>query len=113
MKENNAGLKSNLQKVDSHIISQSEYADIPELPEKFFTEGQLYRGGQPVERVPRGKQKKPVKKQLTIRLNGEIVDFFKTHGKGWQTEINDILQKYVDTHFKRPFGKSQRKVKGS
>ena len=32
MKENNAGLKSNLQKVDSHIISQSEYADIPELP---------------------------------------------------------------------------------
>ncbi len=38
------------------------------------------------------------KKQLTLRLNGEIVDFFKAHGKGWQTEINDILQKYVNSH---------------
>ena len=37
------------------------------------------------------------KKQLTIRLNGEIVDFFKAQGKGWQTEINNILQNYVDS----------------
>ena len=37
------------------------------------------------------------KKHLTIRLNCEIVDFFKAHGKGWQTEINDILQKHVNS----------------
>ncbi len=37
------------------------------------------------------------KQQLTIRLNGEIIDFFKARGKGWQTEINNILQKYVDS----------------
>ncbi len=37
------------------------------------------------------------KKQLTIRLNGDIVEFFKAHGKGWQTEINDILQDYVNS----------------
>ena len=38
------------------------------------------------------------KQQLTIRLNGEIVDFFKARGKGWQTNINNILQEYVDSH---------------
>ncbi|SLM27562.1 conserved hypothetical protein [Desulfamplus magnetovallimortis] len=37
------------------------------------------------------------KKQLTIRLNSEIVDFFKARGKGWQTEINNILQEYVNS----------------
>ncbi len=46
------------------------------------------KGGRPSRSNP--------KKQLTIRLNAEIVDFFKNHGKGWQTEINDVLQKYVD-----------------
>jgi uncharacterized protein (DUF4415 family) len=97
MKKNSAGLKSNLQKIDSHEIGPVDYADIPELPEEFFTKGQLYRNGNPVERRTRGKQKKPVKKQLTIRLNNEVIDFFKDQGEGWQTRINDILQKYVDS----------------
>jgi len=98
MKENNTALKSNLKKVDSHKITPSEYVDIPELPEMFFNKGQLYRNGKAVERRTRGKQKNPTKRQLTIRLNGEIVDFFKAHGKGWHTEINDILQNYIDSH---------------
>jgi uncharacterized protein (DUF4415 family) len=98
MKENNTGLKSNLQKVDNHKIGPAEYSDIPELPEEFFTKGQLYKNGEPIERRVRGKQKEPTKKQLTIRLNKEVIDFFKDQGNGWQTRINEILQKYVDSH---------------
>ncbi|MBT4289988.1 MAG: BrnA antitoxin family protein [Deltaproteobacteria bacterium] len=98
MKKNKTGLKSNLQKVDNHEISTGDYADIPELPEDFFVKGQLYQNGKPLERRTRGKQKNPTKKQLTIRLNNEVIDFFKNQGNGWQTRINDILQKYVDSH---------------
>ncbi len=98
MKENNNGLKSNLQKIDNHKISPAEYNEIPELPEEFFTKGQLYLNGKQVERRVRGRQKKPTKKQLTIRLNNEVIDFFKDQGNGWQTRINDILQRYVDSH---------------
>lgn len=98
MKGKNVGLESNLKKVDSHIISATDYAEIPELSEAFFAEGQLYKEGKPVERRTRGKQKMPTKKQLTLRLNGEIIDFFKSQGKGWQTHINEILQKYIDSH---------------
>lgn len=49
--------------------------------------------------VKRGRPAKDKPKQsTTIRLNGEILDFFRARGKGWQTEINDILQKYVNSH---------------
>jgi len=46
----------------------------------------------------RGVQKAPKKQSTTIRLNSEIIDYFKSNGKGWQTEINDILQRYVNSH---------------
>ena len=45
----------------------------------------------------RGPQKAPIKQSTTIRLSTEIIDFFKSHGKGWQTEINDVLQNHVDS----------------
>jgi uncharacterized protein (DUF4415 family) len=37
------------------------------------------------------------KKSTTIRLNADVLDFFKAQGKGWQTRINDVLQAYVDS----------------
>ncbi|MEE8430534.1 MAG: BrnA antitoxin family protein [Candidatus Desulfatibia sp.] len=46
----------------------------------------------------RGPQKKPTKKQLTIRLNQEVVEYFKLQGKGWQTKINEVLTDYVHSH---------------
>ena len=46
----------------------------------------------------RGAQKASVKDRITIRLNHEVVGFFKTQGKGWQTKINDVLQDYVNSH---------------
>jgi uncharacterized protein (DUF4415 family) len=46
----------------------------------------------------RGPQKKPIKRQLTIRLNPEVVEYFQSQGKGWQTKINEVLTDYVDLH---------------
>ena len=50
----------------------------------------LTKRGHPPESNP--------EKSTTIRLNAEVLNFFKARGKGWQTEINDILQKYVNSH---------------
>ncbi|MBF0134794.1 MAG: hypothetical protein H7833_10970 [Magnetococcus sp. DMHC-1] len=44
------GLKSDMQQVDAHIITPEEYEEIPELPPEFFTEGTLYRHGEPINR---------------------------------------------------------------
>ena len=46
----------------------------------------------------RGPQLTPTKKQLTLRLNREVVDYFKLQGKGWQTKINDVLVEYINSH---------------
>ncbi len=41
-------------------------------------------------------RKSPSKQSTTIRLDVEVLDFFKSQGKGWQTKINDVLHQYVD-----------------
>lgn len=36
------------------------------------------------------------KKQITLRLDPEVLDFFKSQGKGYQTAINKVLRRYVE-----------------
>ena len=47
----------------------------------------------------RGKFYRPVKQQLTLRLDADIVDWFKTRQggtRGYQTAINAALREVVD-----------------
>jgi len=41
----------------------------------------------------RGPQKAPPKAQITLRLDPDLIDYFKAGGSGWQTRINDTLRK--------------------
>ena len=43
----------------------------------------------------RGMFYKPVKQQLTLRLDADVVDWFKKQGAGYQTKINAVLRKHV------------------
>jgi uncharacterized protein (DUF4415 family) len=40
----------------------------------------------------RGKFYRPVKKQLTVRLDADILDWLKSQGKGYQSRLNGILR---------------------
>ncbi|MBF0182734.1 MAG: BrnA antitoxin family protein [Magnetococcales bacterium] len=90
------GLKSNMKQVDDHVITPEEYEEIPELPPEFFTEGTLYRNGKPVNR--RGRQKSPTKVPVTIRLDPNVVSFFRSQGKGWQTRMDQALREWIANH---------------
>lgn len=46
----------------------------------------------------RGKQKEPLKVPVSIRLNLEVVEYFKASGEGWQTRLNEVLQDYIKQH---------------
>jgi len=37
------------------------------------------------------------KEQISIRLDDEVLDFFRSQGRGYQTRINDVLRAYVLT----------------
>lgn len=44
---------------------------------------------------------RPVKEQLTLRLDADLIAWFKEHapsGKGYQTSINSALRAYVAQH---------------
>ncbi len=46
--------------------------------------------------VPRGRpQAENPKQSVTIRLDAEVVDYYKASGPGWQTRLNDDLRETV------------------
>jgi uncharacterized protein (DUF4415 family) len=43
---------------------------------------------------------KPVarKAQLTLRIDSDVLDWFRRQGQGYQTKINALLRAYMDAH---------------
>jgi uncharacterized protein (DUF4415 family) len=56
-------------------------SDIPELGEDFFREAKV--------RMPRGKE------LVSLRIDSDVLDWFKRQGRGYQTRINAVLRAYV------------------
>jgi hypothetical protein len=45
---------------------------------------------------PRGRPKLDnPKKRINIRLSAEVLDYFKSTGRGWQTRMNDALIQFI------------------
>ena len=38
------------------------------------------------------------KKQITVRLDQDVIDWFKSQGKGYQTRMNAVLRQYMVHH---------------
>ena len=55
-----------------------------------WAEGML---GPPVSRRGRGAQKAPTKVLTTIRLDADVIAFFRALGPGYQSRINDALRR--------------------
>jgi len=49
--------------------------------------------------VKRGRPRKAnPKRQITIRLSPDVVDAFRSFGKGWQTQVDHALKDWLKTH---------------
>ena len=44
----------------------------------------------------RGKFYRPVNEQVTLRLDADVLHWFKQSGKGYQTRINAALRRFVE-----------------
>jgi uncharacterized protein (DUF4415 family) len=63
----------------------------PELGDDWFAEADAYVG---TKLVRRGRPKSDNPKQpVSLRLDREVIDWFKRQGSGWQSRINDELRK--------------------
>lgn len=73
-----------LAKMDDQAI---DTGDMPELGEDFFRRAEL--------RVP-------VKQAVTIRLDADVLEWFRGHGTGYQTRINQLLRHYMQAQQSQP-----------
>jgi uncharacterized protein (DUF4415 family) len=97
-------LRSNLAKVDSHVIAPEEYEDSPELTEADFARAVPHVAGKRVSKaefraavikaVGRPRLENP-KKAINLRLDADVVAYFRATGPGWQTRINAMLRRVV------------------
>lgn len=66
-------------------IDLSETAEItPEM----FARAVVRKGLKPV----------PRKEQLTLRIDSDVVEWFRKQGQGYQTRINALLRAYMEAH---------------
>lgn len=49
-------------------------------------------------RAVRGRLYRPVKQQITLRIDADLVAWFKAHGNKYQTRINEALREWVNEH---------------
>ena len=48
-------------------------------------------------RRTRGKNKLPTKEAVALRLDPDVLAAFRADGPGWQTRMNAVLRKWVDS----------------
>jgi uncharacterized protein (DUF4415 family) len=57
-----------------------DYSDIPRIPSSLL------------ERAVRGGLYRPVKRQLSVRIDADVLVWLKSHGKGYHSRLNNILR---------------------
>jgi uncharacterized protein (DUF4415 family) len=94
---NKKSIKSDLAKLDRMTDADIDFSDIPELDEEFFKNATLVNWP-------------PVKAQLTIRLDADVLAWLKSNGRGYQTRINRILRVAMES---QPKSRAQKKTTSS
>ena len=75
--------KTDWQRLDAMKDQDIDTSDIAELDDNFFQKAELHV---------------PPKKPVTIRLDADVLDWFKSQGKGYQTRINKLLRSYMEVN---------------
>ena len=103
MRQNNTISKSQTdwERLDAMGDDEIDFSDIPEETPELFAKAVVKRG-----------LKTRTKSQLTLRLDSDVIDWFKQQGRGWQTQMNALLRAYMEAHEAQAQSKhSQQKVR--
>jgi uncharacterized protein (DUF4415 family) len=71
-----------LEELNNIPDSAIDTTDIPELDQNFWDNAKLVS--------PRTKQ------AISIRVDSDVLDWFKNQGKGYQSLMNSVLKSYVE-----------------
>ena len=72
--------KRKLARLAARPDAEIDFSDIPPLKQSFW------------KNAVRNPFYRPVKQQLTVRLDADVVAWLRQHGKGYQTNLNRMLR---------------------
>ena len=79
MKEKQKDIMKQLKSLDKINDNEIDYSDIQDMSDIDFSSFEVF---------------KKEKKQVTLRIDKDVLDFFKKMGSGYQTKINQVLKEY-------------------
>ncbi|EKD54748.1 MAG: hypothetical protein ACD_60C00048G0011 [uncultured bacterium] len=83
----NVKSKTNLVKLHQKDDTDINYKDSPATMKKFWENAEVVM---PAHKI-----------HLSVRLDEDVVDYFKKKGQGYQSKINAVLKAYVRAHTPR------------
>ncbi len=78
--------RTDWRRLDALKDSKIDLSDTPELTPAMFARAVVRRGLKPVVR----------KKLLTLRIDSDVVEWYRNQGAGYQTRINALLRAYME-----------------
>lgn len=80
--------RTDWERVDAMKDDEIDLSDIPEISPEKFARAVVRNGLKPMTR----------KTQLTLRVDSDVLEWFRKQGHGYQTKINSLLRAYMDAH---------------
>jgi len=77
--------KTDFARLDNMQDEDIDLSDAPEITPAMFAKAIVRRGVKP-----------HTKRQLTLRLDSDVLEWFKKQGRGYQTRINLLLRAYME-----------------
>jgi uncharacterized protein (DUF4415 family) len=73
--------RASLRALAARPDSEIDFSDIPEMTDEEW------------KNAERGHFYRPVKRQITARVDADVLDWLQSQGKGYQSRINAILRR--------------------
>lgn len=78
--------KTDWERLARQADQDIDTSEVPELGDAFFEQAELHV---------------PAKQSVTIRLDADVLAWFKEQGAGYQTRINQLLRQYMQAQLNR------------
>ena len=65
-----------------------DFSDLPEIPPEKFAHALVRKGLKPIAR----------KSQITLRIDADVLEWFRAKGTGYQSQMNAVLKAYKEAH---------------
>jgi uncharacterized protein (DUF4415 family) len=96
MKKKSTSVKSqtDFARLDKMKDEDIDFSDAPEITPEMFAKAIVRRGLKP-----------RTKTQVTLRVDTDVLDWYKKQGRGYQTKINLLLRAYMQEHQRQSVNK--------